>query len=63
MYIGDIAMGLKGEGLGALGDKKKKPRPQNFTIFIFETFHFSIQPTPIPSLGVKISYIDPPLII
>lgn len=28
--------------------QKKKPRPQNFTIFIFETFHFSIQPTPNP---------------
>lgn len=41
-------MGLKGEGLGALRGKKKKPRPQNFTIFIFETFHFSIQPTPNP---------------
>lgn len=42
-------MGLKGEGLGALrGKKKKKTRPQNFTTFIFETFHFSIQPTPNP---------------
>lgn len=42
-------MGLKGKGLGALGDKKKKTtHPQNFTIFIIETFHFYIQPNPYP---------------